>query len=132
MPPIAGCNPKLLESSILFCRLAGLVTLSEIIVVMALLGGRPTITQAKLIVSTPSNKLIDRECLGKLLGANQGLFQPHFVGKLVKPRIMSNACLATARDILCKFDPVFALLLVSLQYRGTSLHSIALLCHRKR
>ena len=53
MPPIAGCLPKMLESSLLFCRLAGLVTMSKIIVVLALLGGRPTITQAKLIVSTP-------------------------------------------------------------------------------
>ena len=53
MPPIAGCNPQLLESSVLFCRLAGLVTLSKITMVMALLGGRPTITQAQLIVSTP-------------------------------------------------------------------------------
>ena len=53
MPPTAGCYPKMLEFSILFCRLAGLVARAKIFVVMALLGGRPTITQVKFIVSTP-------------------------------------------------------------------------------
>lgn len=53
MPPIAGCHPQLLESSLLFRRLAGLVVPAKIIVVMTHLRGRPTITRARLILSTP-------------------------------------------------------------------------------
>ena len=56
VPPIAGDYPKMLESSVLFCRLAGLVARTKIFVVMALLRGRPTITKVKFIVSTPFEK----------------------------------------------------------------------------
>ncbi len=56
MPPIGGCHPKMLESSVLFCRLAGLVAPAKIFVVMAVLGGRPTSAKGQTYSLTPFEK----------------------------------------------------------------------------